>query len=157
MQHLRMVQIVLPFAVQYFFCLSSHARLLSLFSPSEMNSIIPSPGESTNAEEFQKGPGIAGKDVSDKDDVEIVTVQDAASQQEHIYPRGLPLALTLTSSALAMFLISLVRSPVLYQCPFQFENFINLPTPQDRTIIATAIPTITNEFNSLNDIGYSSP
>ncbi|CZR54630.1 related to transporter (major facilitator superfamily) [Phialocephala subalpina] len=96
-----------------------------------MNPTTPSSDDKIHIEKFQNVSDIAGQDVSDNDGLEKTPVQDATSEEEHIYPKGLPLALTLTSSALAMFLMAL-----------------------DRTIIATAIPTITNEFNSLGDIGW---
>ena len=47
------------------------------------------------------------------------------------YPQGLKLALILTSIYLSVFLVAL-----------------------DRTILATALPTITNKFHSFGDIGW---
>ncbi|KAE8449139.1 hypothetical protein EG329_008523 [Mollisiaceae sp. DMI_Dod_QoI] len=83
-----------------------------------------------NAEKIDRSPSIT-QHVKSNDDAEEPPKQDATSHKETIFPKGLSRALTLTSSALAMFLISL-----------------------DRTIIATAIPRITDEFHSLNDIGW---
>ncbi|KAE8139154.1 major facilitator superfamily domain-containing protein [Aspergillus pseudotamarii] len=58
--------------------------------------------------------------------------EDGKSNVEDIvYPRGLKLALLLMSIFVGMFLVSL-----------------------DRLIISTAIPQITNEFNSAGDIGW---
>ncbi|EWC48826.1 hypothetical protein DRE_00131 [Drechslerella stenobrocha 248] len=49
----------------------------------------------------------------------------------HIYPTGTALASIITALVLAIFLVAL-----------------------DRTIISTAIPIITNQFNSLGDVGW---
>ncbi|KND91004.1 putative HC-toxin efflux carrier TOXA [Tolypocladium ophioglossoides CBS 100239] len=55
----------------------------------------------------------------------------AAPSEEPEYPGGVQVALIMTCILCAIFLMSL-----------------------DRTIIATAIPTMTDEFNSINDIGW---
>lgn len=47
-----------------------------------------------------------------------------------------------------LFLVALVCSP--YPLPFELQ----LRLPQDKTILATAIPRITDDFNSLSDIGW---
>ncbi|TEY31533.1 hypothetical protein BOTCAL_0795g00020 [Botryotinia calthae] len=51
--------------------------------------------------------------------------------EEAVYPRGLKLVVILTALCLAVFLVAL-----------------------DQTIIATAIPKITDQFNSIQDIGW---
>ncbi|KAK6359221.1 hypothetical protein TWF696_000385 [Orbilia brochopaga] len=60
---------------------------------------------------------------------------DAASKDdaepEHVYPTGTALASIIVALILCIFLVAL-----------------------DRTIISTAIPVITNEFNSLGDVGW---
>ncbi|KAF8861906.1 MFS general substrate transporter [Acephala macrosclerotiorum] len=87
-----------------------------------MHSTAPLSGDSVDTKKVHQVPSIAGQDVSDNDGVTSALAQGTISQ-EHVFPKGLLLALNLTSSVLAMFLISL-----------------------DRTIIATAIPTITDEW-----------
>ncbi|MCJ1350729.1 MAG: hypothetical protein MMC33_000710 [Icmadophila ericetorum] len=52
-------------------------------------------------------------------------------EQEQVYPEGLKLAIIVTALCLSVFLVAL-----------------------DATIIATAIPKITTQFNSLNDVGW---
>jgi MFS family permease len=56
---------------------------------------------------------------------------DASPEDETKFPSGKKVALIMTALYLAMFLIAL-----------------------DRTIIATAVPQITNHFNSLDDVGW---
>ncbi|KAI9683361.1 MAG: hypothetical protein M1829_005433 [Trizodia sp. TS-e1964] len=56
---------------------------------------------------------------------------DAASDEEIEYPKGLKLFLILLALSLAVFLVAL-----------------------DQTIIATAIPRITDEFKALEDVGW---
>ncbi|KAF3928669.1 hypothetical protein AA313_de0210117 [Arthrobotrys entomopaga] len=53
------------------------------------------------------------------------------AEEEHVYPKGAALASITIALVLAIFLVAL-----------------------DRTIISTAIPQITNEFNSLGDVGW---
>lgn len=61
-----------------------------------------------------------------------VALEKVTSSVEE-YPTGLKLALLLTSIYLAVFLVAL-----------------------DRTIIATALPVITDHFHSIGDIGWVS-
>ncbi|KAF5006013.1 hypothetical protein FDECE_7587 [Fusarium decemcellulare] len=72
----------------------------------------------------------------------------AATSDETIYPSGLKLGLVLTSVFVSMFLVSLVGSH--YTHPFGTGAKIS----QDRLIITTAIPKITDDFNSVTDIGW---
>jgi hypothetical protein len=60
-----------------------------------------------------------------------ITSRDDARLIQHEYPTGLKLVLIITALSLAVFLVAL-----------------------DQTIIATAIPRITDRFNSVNDIGW---
>ena len=64
-------------------------------------------------------------------DNEKKKIELARTESEFVYPHGVPLFLIVFSLCLAIFLIAL-----------------------DRTIIATAIPSITNSFNSLGDAGW---
>ncbi|GLA62042.1 hypothetical protein AtubIFM55763_007257 [Aspergillus tubingensis] len=66
-----------------------------------------------------------------KDDDKATANYRRSTQPEAIYPSGLRLAMIITSMLIGMFLVSL-----------------------DRMIISTAIPQITNEFNSAGDIGW---
>ncbi|GLA18368.1 hypothetical protein AnigIFM62618_006010 [Aspergillus niger] len=61
-------------------------------------------------------------------------------QPEATYPSGLRLAMLIISILIGMFLVSLVFSNTLIH--------------KDRMIISTAIPQITNEFDSAGDIGW---
>jgi hypothetical protein len=66
------------------------------------------------------------------------------------YPTGMPLALIMLALCLSVFLMSLgkpyCQSPTSLLRP-------NLHSP-DNTIIATAIPKITDQFQSLPDVGW---
>ncbi|OJI88495.1 hypothetical protein ASPTUDRAFT_61116 [Aspergillus tubingensis CBS 134.48] len=66
-----------------------------------------------------------------KDDDKTTANDCRSTQPEATYPSGLRLAMIITSMLIGMFLVSL-----------------------DRMIISTAIPQITNEFNSAGDIGW---
>ncbi len=82
----------------------------------------------------QQGPATTGQ-VSDpaksQDDIDSHTAELAPVQTNHEYPTGLRLALVLSSVYISLFLVSL-----------------------DRLIVTTAIPAITNEFDSLPDVGW---
>lgn len=70
-----------------------------------------------------------------------------------VYPSGLKLALLMTSVFVAMFLVSLVRWPINFYLSRK-KNRLLIAVFQDRLIVATAVPQITNEFNSAGDIGW---
>ncbi|KAL8652541.1 MAG: hypothetical protein Q9226_004224 [Calogaya cf. arnoldii] len=74
----------------------------------------------------QKAPGTTGKE-GDLD----VEKKDEREEDEGQYPSGRIVAIVMLALYLAMYLVAL-----------------------DRTIISTAIPTITDEFNSLGDVGW---
>ncbi|KAK9495527.1 major facilitator superfamily domain-containing protein [Lipomyces doorenjongii] len=59
------------------------------------------------------------------------TPEDASSKAEQAFPNGKKIALIMLALMLGMFLVAL-----------------------DRTIIATAVPQITNKFHSLDDVGW---
>lgn len=65
------------------------------------------------------------------DEVELETENRGANEADIIYPTGLNLALITLALCLAVFLVAL-----------------------DQTIIATAIPKITDHFDSLSDVGW---
>jgi hypothetical protein len=69
--------------------------------------------------------------VDDKDTVEQKPSDSDASNTEIIYPKGVKLAVIIIALCLAVLLVAL-----------------------DQTIIATAIPRITDHFNSVQDIGW---
>ncbi|ESZ94686.1 hypothetical protein SBOR_4937 [Sclerotinia borealis F-4128] len=62
---------------------------------------------------------------------EIILSPNELDGEEAVYPHGLKLAVILAALCLAVFLVAL-----------------------DQTIIATAIPKITDQFNSIQDIGW---
>ncbi|RPA81881.1 MFS general substrate transporter [Ascobolus immersus RN42] len=78
----------------------------------------------------------AGVDTTDADSVYRSKEENAGSggsdgEDEQIYPEAFPLAMITIALCLVVFLVAL-----------------------DNTIIATAIPAITNQFNSVTDIGW---
>ena len=77
-------------------------------------------------------------------------------EEDIVYPTGSKLALILFGNYIAIFLVALVCLGTL---PSAVNNSIFKHTQrtnpnQDRTIIATAIPRITDQFHSLNDVGW---
>lgn len=64
------------------------------------------------------------------------------------YPTGLRLNLISLALCLSVFLMALVWIPEKYSGAFTYIVF-----KQDNTIIATAIPKITDQFHSVPDIG----
>ncbi|EED23138.1 efflux pump antibiotic resistance protein, putative [Talaromyces stipitatus ATCC 10500] len=75
------------------------------------------------------------RDEEEPINAEKVELEETTQNLSVEYPRGLRLALILLSLYLSVFLVALV---MLW----------------DRTILATAIPKITDEFHSLDDIGW---
>jgi hypothetical protein len=67
----------------------------------------------------------------EKADDSTITSREDAQPNRPEYPTGLRLVLIIIALSLAVFLVAL-----------------------DQTIIATAIPRITDRFNSVNDIGW---
>ncbi|KAI0121109.1 major facilitator superfamily domain-containing protein [Xylariales sp. AK1849] len=84
-----------------------------------------SPGATTTPE-----PAPTDGHAPAKEDLDNASAQKP-STDDSVYPSGLKLALIIFATFASMFLVSL-----------------------DRTIIATAIPSISDEFNSSNDIGW---
>ncbi|WPH03650.1 aflatoxin efflux pump AFLT [Acrodontium crateriforme] len=76
----------------------------------------------------------------EKNDEPVENVPANDEDDTHVYPSGLKLGLIIISIYIAMFLVALTDRE-----PF---------TIQDKLIIATAIPSITNEFHTSNDIGW---
>ena len=68
---------------------------------------------------------------SSQEDVNAHTAELTPAETNHEYPTGLRFALVLSSVYITIFLVSL-----------------------DRLIVTTAIPAITNEFDSLPDVGW---
>ncbi|KAI8952708.1 major facilitator superfamily domain-containing protein [Xylaria longipes] len=84
----------------------------------------PAPGQDPDA-------GV-GQDANNDNTAELTTAQTTTSTKTtQEYPTGVRLGLVLSSVYISLFLVSL-----------------------DRLIITTAIPSITNEFNSLPDVGW---
>ena len=81
--------------------------------------------------ETSRSPTPLGSSGSDSDKVHVVQEKAEHDEDEIEYPSGLKLAVVSASLCLAVFLMAL-----------------------DNTIIATAIPKITDEFQSLDDIGW---
>jgi EmrB/QacA subfamily drug resistance transporter len=72
-------------------------------------------------------------------------------KDESHFPAGIRLVTIIASVLLAMFLVALV----CVSCPRSRRcMLITLSSLQDRTIIATAVPQIANQFNTLGDISW---
>ena len=84
----------------------------------------------------QAGASSSSSSITSNHKVSVTPTQDATikpreQQPEHVYPPNKIVMIIMAANFLAMFTVAL-----------------------DRTIIATAIPVITNHFNSLSDVGW---
>ena len=77
-------------------------------------------------------------------------VAKPAEEPEPEFPTGMKLATIMLSLIVSMFLVALVGKHRRQS----FDKVAKHPSIQDRLIIATAIPKITDEFHSLNDVGW---
>lgn len=76
---------------------------------------------------------------------DVPTTQDASTGDENVgYLSGAKVASIVVSNVLAVVLVALVRRET---SPDPLSNFL-----KDRATVATAIPHISNDFRSLNDI-----
>lgn len=95
----------------------------------------PATGQIPDTEKSQEGKGIEKANDTTNDNAntsELTTAQTKTSTKTNPeYPTGARLALVLSSVYISLFLVSL-----------------------DRLIVTTAIPAITNEFDSLPDVGW---
>lgn len=100
-------------------------------TPLEKSARASLEGDNTVAETKEKADDAETKKADDAETKE--KVDDAASEEEDLskYPTGLPLAIITIALCLAVFLVAL-----------------------DQTIIATAIPKITDKFKALEDVGW---
>lgn len=105
---------------------------------SEATATPSNPVETTPRESYERHASTTSHSTSDRIDVEkqqegsdMPPAKQVQSNTESIYPPGKQVAVVMIALLLAMFLIAL-----------------------DRTIITTAIPAMTDEFHSLDDIGW---
>jgi len=82
-----------------------------------------------------------------------------AEPASQAYPTGFRLALLMLSIFLSMFLVALVRLTGPQRFPpgktlFVLSSQLTKSRSQDKLIIASAIPQITNDFFSTTDIGW---
>ena len=77
--------------------------------------------------------GLAALKVNTRPKPEVKETTDVETKPEDEYPHGARLILTAISLGMTIFLVAL-----------------------DGTIVSTAIPAITDEFHSLNDLGWVS-
>lgn len=75
-------------------------------------------------------------------------VDEYEDAEKNFQPKSLKFWTIVIGMYLSIFLVALVSFAV------QLHLDIELTRQQDRTIIATAIPSITDEFNSIQDIGW---
>lgn len=84
-------------------------------------------------------------------DTKIIASAPTTATVDIEYPSGMRLGLIITSAFISMFLVSLVRISTSEVSSLQSQR---ITTVQDRMIITTAIPQITDDFNSVTDIGW---
>lgn len=111
--------------------------------------------------EESKGPVPVETPHGSKTEREPLNSEGSSASAEPEYPGPVQVALIMTCILCAIFIMSLVSStlpPYLLvgAAALHRSRFQNKPpcNTQDRTIISTAIPQITDEFNSLDDIGW---
>jgi hypothetical protein len=105
----------------------------------------------TDPEKAVRGEEVASIPVQDVDAQSPVAVEASAekdSEEETQYPEGMKLLLIMFSLYLAVFLTALVQTTLISS----MAHLLNMS--QDRTIIATAVPSITDQFDSFTDIGW---
>ena len=74
---------------------------------------------------------------------------------EVVYPNSLQSAIISVSLCLCVFLVGLVRPPQSYSLPLWILlKKLLIPTGQDSTILTTAVPRITDQFGSIDDVGW---
>lgn len=71
-----------------------------------------------------------------------------------VYPGPLKLTFIMLSLGLAVFLYGLVRSRCQFHARLSLVDMLTISLQQDQTIIATAIPKITDDFHALADVGW---
>jgi MFS family permease len=64
-----------------------------------------------------------------------------------VYPKGMKFAILMISLYISMFLVALV-------CPVNTRYYDTTNCLQDKLIISTAIPAITNDFHAASDLGW---
>jgi hypothetical protein len=113
-------------------------------------SATPSFRNSLDKELQEDRDGIPGeKEKDEKDAFEDIAPADAPTdaEGEGEYPTGLPMLFIVVALVLSIFLVSATLRQV---SPLLSILKVSL----DMTIVATAIPKITDEFQNLNDIGW---
>ncbi|KAK6528581.1 hypothetical protein TWF281_009820 [Arthrobotrys megalospora] len=106
----------------------------TLSSHSDANTIADQAGSSGSKKhsiELAAVSGVAPVQADEKADDLAALEPVYTTEETHVYPTGTVLFSIILALVLAIFLVAL-----------------------DRTIISTAIPQITNEFNSLGDVGW---
>jgi MFS family permease len=78
----------------------------------------------------------------------LESANEYADAEKNFQPRTLKFWAIIIGIYLSIFLVALVRSS------WSLHVWISCSYLQDRTIIATAIPRITDDFNSIQDIGW---
>ena len=84
----------------------------------------------------------------EKQEEVLTRIETTTSNGEVVYPTGLKLTFITIALCLSVLCMALVS------CSLEVLDEAYLSTPQDNTIIATAIPKITDEFQALGDVGW---
>jgi hypothetical protein len=85
---------------------------------------------------------------NEKGDIEAEKDQTTPPEDVTEYPKGFRLAMVILALVLSVFLVALDMASS------NLSIRILLPTDMPQTIVATAIPHITDEFHSLDQIGW---
>lgn len=116
-------------------------------SPSDNEKDFPNPSSQRTSIDPQTG---AKKEIEVTPLAEVEALDKLDDEIE--YPSGAKLGIITLSLCLSVFLMALVSLPML---PTMHDaRSTNSNAPQDNTIIATAIPKITDYFGALDDVGW---
>ena len=87
----------------------------------------------------------------------MIPTEEVEEKGDFVYPSGIRLFLLMGSAFICMFLVALVslhqQDPSATAYTYGHVQ-ANQPRPQDKLIISTAIPAITNDFHAEDDIGW---
>lgn len=83
--------------------------------------------------------------------IEALQIEEPSNEEENIaFPTGPKLWSTMASMSIALFLSGLVSHSLI------IITDLTHPLSQDITIVAVAVPSITDEFQTIADIGWYS-
>ena len=114
----------------------------SISSTTEKAEGLESADTGKEKEDIEAGTG------NEKGDIEAEKDQAISAEDVGEHPKGFRLAMVILALVLSVFLVALDMASS------NLSIRMHLPTDMSQTIVATAIPHITDEFHSLDQIGW---